>query len=248
MDDFAQYLIKNPKQIINHLKTLMTNKCLISVVFGEKQSFLTAILAIDEKEKLITIDCGPKEYLNKELLSCGIVDCKTDYEGIKVLFEGRQIKKSGEADHFALKMKIPDELYWAQRRNSYRVRSPLSKNSYCTITLQNLEQDSEIETEETLELKLYDISVTGFSMLCETQELAEQLTVSSEFDNCQLVLDDDKTYNISFAVQSYIPLNANKPKKIQRIGCKFINPTPPTESAFLRYMQKIEREIKRNLG
>ncbi len=248
MDDFAQYLIKNPKQIINHLKTVMTNKCLISVVFGEKQSFLTAILAIDEKEKLITIDCGPKEYLNKELLSCGIVDCKTDYEGIKVLFEGRQIKKSGEADQFALKMKIPDELYWAQRRDSYRVRSPLSKNSYCTITLQNLEQDSENEAEETLELKLYDISVTGFSMLCETQELAEQLTESSEFNHCQLALDDDKAHDISFSVQSRTPLNANKPKKTQRIGCKFINAKPPTESAFLRYMQKIEREIKRTLG
>jgi len=248
MDDLAQYLIKNPKQIINHLKKLMTNKCLISAVFGEKQSFLTAILAIDEKNNLITTDCGPKEYLNNELLSCGTVECKTDYEGIKVLFKGLQVKKSGDAGQFALEMKMPDELYWVQRRNSYRVRSPLSKNSYCTVTLQDLEQDSENETEETHELKLYDISVTGFSVLCETQELAEQLTVSSKFDHCQLVLDDDKTYNISFIVQSQTPLNINKPEKTQRIGCKFINPTPPTESAFLRYMQKIEREIKRNLG
>ncbi len=244
MKNLSQYLVKNPKQVLTHLKALMANKCLISASFGEGQSFLTAILAIDEKKQTITIDCGPKEYLNKELLSCGIVDCKTDFEGIKVLFKGHHITKSGDADQFTLQMKIPETLYWVQRRKSYRVRSPLSKNSFCTITI----QDTENQTEETHDLKLYDISVTGFSILCETQELAEQMLIISEFDHCKLVLEDNKTHQISFIVQSKVPLNANKPKKTQRIGCKFINATPGTESAFLRYMQMIEREIKRTLG
>jgi len=243
MDDLSEFLVKNPKQILIHLKSLMANKCLITAIFGEKQSFLTAILAIDEKKQTITIDCGPKEYLNKDLLSYGLVDCKTDFGGIKAVFEGHQIKKSGDADQVALEMKIPDSMYWVQRRKSYRVRSPLSKNSYCTFTLQDLEN----KKEESHDLKLYDISVTGFSMLCETQELAEQLAISAVFDNCELVLED-KAYGVSFVIQAKIPLGSNNPHKILRIGCKFINAAPPTESAFLRYMQKIEREIKRNLG
>lgn len=243
MENISQYLVKNPKQILNHLNTLMTNKCLISTGFGENESFLTAILAIDEKEQVIIIDCGPKEYLNKKLLSCGIVDCKTDYEGIKVQFIGHQVKKAGDPDQFTLSIKIPETIYWVQRRKSYRVRSPLSKNSYCSITF----QDTENQTEEIHNFKLFDISVTGFAILCETQKLAEQLPLSSEFNHCHLVLDN-KIHEISFIVQSIVPFNLNKPKKDQRIGCKFINAAPPTESAFLRYMQKIEREIKRNLG
>ncbi len=244
MENLSEFLVTNPKQILSHLKSLMTNKCLISAAFSDRQSFLTAILSIDEKGQTLTIDCGPKEYLNKELLSSGIVNFKTEYQGISVLFTGREIKKSGDdGEHFSLTMKIPESIYWVQRRKSYRVRSPLSKNSYCSVTLQNEEN----QTEETHDFKLYDISVTGFSIFCESQESADILTVSTEYNNCSLVLED-KFYQVSFTIQSKTSFNINKPKKNQRIGCKFINTLPPTESAFLRYMQKIEREIKRNLG
>ncbi len=130
MDNISDYLVKNPKQILGHLKTLAKEKCLISANFGENHSFLTAILAIDEKKQLITIDCGPKEYLNKELLDVAIVDCRTDYKGIKVIFKGHGVKKAGtDKKNTALSINIPNQIYWVQRRLFYRVRSPLSKTA-----------------------------------------------------------------------------------------------------------------------
>ncbi len=136
MEDFSNYLVKNPKQIINYLKTLAKEKCLIAAGFGDNNSFLTAILEINEKSQTIIIDCGPKEYLNRELLSVGLVNCTADFNGIKVLFKGRRVKKAGNPSAPALSIQIPELLYWVQRRKFYRVRSPLSKNSYCTIHLQ----------------------------------------------------------------------------------------------------------------
>lgn len=242
MEDLSQYLIKSPKQILAHLNTLISKKCLISAAFGNNQSFLTAILDIDTKKKLLTIDCGPKEYLNKELLSSGFVNFKSDVEGITVLFTGHKIQKAGKMSEPALSMKIPETIYWVQRRRTYRVRSPLSKQSYCSITFQN---DDE---EETLNFQLFDLSANGFSILSETVELAKHLTPSSVFNDCKLILNDTETHIISFRVQSKIPYNANNPLKSQRIGCQFLNISPATETAFIRYMQMIEREIKNNLG
>lgn len=245
MDKLSEYLVKNPKQILLHLKTLANEKCLIAVNFGENHSFLTVIIDINEKKQIITIDCGPKEYLNKELLSLGIVNCKAEYNGIKVFFEGRGIKKAGKLGQPALSIKIPESIYWIQRRQFYRVRSPLSKNSYCTITFLATEEDA--EEEKTFNFQLYDLSATGFSMLSDTKQLAQQLTPSTEFSNCQLVLDNADQHSISFIVRSKFAINPNKPHKNQRIGCEFINTPAKSESAFFRYMQEIEREIKRNL-
>lgn len=241
MEKISKFLVNNPKQILTHLKTLLTEKCLIAAGFGENHSFLTAILEIDEKKRIITIDCGPKEYLNKELLSTGIVECKTDFKGIKVLFEGRDVKRSGKPDQPALSIKIPNQIYWVQRRIFYRVRSPLSKNSYCTITFQSSESDDA----NTLSFKLFDLSISGFSIIFDSLEQAKEIKLDTELNNCKLVLNGAETHIISFVPRNRLAVNPNSPAKSQRIGCEFIGITPRTENAFLRYMQGIEREIKK---
>jgi len=241
MENLSNFLINAPKRILTHIKSLEANKCLITVTFGEDFSFLSVILDIDEKKQLITIDCGPKEYLNKKLLSIGSVYFKTDFDGIKVLFEGKDIKKAGKPGQTALSIKIPEHIYWIQRRQFHRVRSPLSKNSYCSITFPDTEDQG-----APPEFKLYDLSASGFAILSETVELAERLTLETVFNDCNLTLNATETHTISFVVRSKFAINPIKPDKIQRIGCEILNISPIIESAFLRYMQEIEREIKRN--
>jgi len=242
MENISRYLVKNPKLITNYLNTLSKEKCLISAVFGEKKSFLTAILDIDEKKKTIIIDCGPKEYLNKELLNAGLVDCSADFNGIKVIFKGRKVKKSGTPSNPALSIQIPDLLYWVQRRQFYRVRSPLSKNSYCRIPL----QEPENETIQLFNFQLFNLSISGFSITVEDLALTKRIPLNSEFTNCSLVLNETEIHLISFIPRNIIPINPNNPSKGHRIGCEFINITPREENAFARYMQAIEREIKKN--
>ena len=241
MENFSDFFVNTPKQVLIHLKTLAAEKCLIAVNFEENFSFLTAILDIDEEKQLITIDCGPKEYLNKKLLSANIVHFKTELGGIKVLFDGIGIKKAGETGQTALTIKIPECIYWIQRRKLYRMRSPLSKNSYCTISFPKNEGNY-----ERLNYKLYDLSATGFAMLSENKEQAERLTLDTEFKNCKLILNTTEIHIISFIVRSNFTLNPNRPNKAHRIGCEFLAPPQNTESAFIRYMLEIEREIKRN--
>ncbi len=242
MEDLADYLVNKPKQVVNHFKTLLTEKCLITAKFGENHSFITAILKIDEKKQVIIIDCGPKEYLNKELLNSAMVDCHTEFKGIKVAFTGRGIKRADKEYDTALSIKIPEQIYWMQRRLFYRVHSPLSKKSYCSLTL----LDSETEKPTTHHFKLLDLSISGFAIICDDPKLAEQIISETEFKKCQLTLNDSDHHPISFIPRNKIPLNPNKPTKSQRIGCEFINLSPRSETAFLRYMQDIERELMKN--
>ncbi len=242
MEKSSEYLIRGPKQVLSHLKTIAAKKCLISAGFGNNNSFLTAILGFDEKNQTLIIDCGPKEYLNKALLSSSIVTFKTECDGIEISFEGRGLKKAGDISQPTLLMKLPNSLYWAQRRKYYRTRSPFSKNSFCTFIVQDPEDEHNIETHD---FKLFDLSATGFSVLTDTLKIAKPLTIGDEFIDCQLVLDGAETLNISFIIRNLLALNPNKLKKYQRVGCEFINFKQNNESACLRYMQEIERELKK---
>ncbi len=240
--DISKYLVSSPKQVLSYLKLLSTERCLISAAFGEdeKDTFLTAIMEIDEKKQTITIDCGPKEYLNKRLIDSAIIKFKTEYKGIKVQFEGRKVKKAGSTGQPAFTVPIPGSIYWVQRRQFYRVKSPLSKNSYCIVTF----KDEETEEETKVNFNIYDISGNGFSFLSESTDFSSQLVPSAVFEQCDLVLENEETQKISFEVRHKLQQNPNKPGKTERIGCRITDETPRTESTILRYMQNIEREIK----
>jgi c-di-GMP-binding flagellar brake protein YcgR len=242
MDDNAKYLVRSPKQVLSYLNLLSTERCLISAAFGkgEKDTFLTAIMDINEKSQTITIDCGPKEYLNKRLLDSAIIKCTTEYKGTKVLFEGRKVKKAGQPGQPAFTVAIPSSIHWIQRRQFYRIKSPLSKDSYCAVTLKN----QETEEATTLQLKLHDLSASGFAIVNDETEFSNQLVPSAQFENCTLVLSDENDLNISFEVRHKLPVNPNKPGKSERIGCRITNSSPRIESTILRYMQNIERELK----
>ncbi len=242
MQDISKYLDNNPKRVLSYLKILLKERCLISVAFGidEKDTFLTAIIAIDEKKQTLTIDCGPKEYLNKRLQSSAIIKFSTKYQGIKVLFEGRKVKKAGNSSQPSFIIPIPNSIYWFQRRQFYRVKSPLSKKSSCLVSFYKPETEEEI----SVELPLYDISASGFSFIKESEEFSELFNPSSEFEKCFLKLANEEDQSVSFEVKHVTPINPNKTQAGVRIGCRITEITPGTETTIVRYMQIIDREIK----
>jgi len=237
MDNIAKYLVRNSKQVFRYLELLSAERCLISAAFGEsdKDTFLTAIMDIDQKNKTITLDCGPREYLNKKLLNTAIIKCSTKYKGIKVLFEGRKVKKAGKPGQPAFTIPIPGSIFWIQRREFYRVKSPLFKDSYCAVRFKD---------EETVNLKIHDLGANGFSVMNDSPELSSQLSSSAEFENSTLVLDKEQAQTVSFEVRYKNPLNPNKPGKTERIGCSITNTSPIIETTILRYMHRVEREIQ----
>ena len=235
MKNESDYLIRNKQQIINHLNLLIKQKCLITLYFGENESFLTTLVAIDPEKNILIFDYGPKEYLNQRVPHTIEVDFRTVYAGIQVAFEGSKIKKAKHLGEAVFSMPVPETIMWRQRRQFYRVKSPLSKASFLRLTLEDY---------PPAELKLYDLSITGFSFLYDPDELAGILTLHSEFKDCRLILENTAEDTVSFEIFNIIPLNPNKPDKTKKIGCKFTSITPVFESGIQRYMQQIERENK----
>ncbi len=234
MSDISSFSIQNPKQIINHLSLLVKSKCLLSARFGaDNESYITTLLAINEGSNSVILDYGSKEDLNQRILNAGKVAFDADYNGIKVSFTGGALKKITHKSDPAFSMSIPKSLYWMQRREYYRVKSPISKASYCQLI---------VEGREPVNLKLYDISLTGFAMLNVSKEISDLLVPGSSISQCKLILADTGEGMISFDICAKYIINPDKLQKIQKIGCKFINLARPVEEIIQRYMHQIQRE------
>ncbi|HEY8037523.1 MAG TPA: flagellar brake protein [Methylobacter sp.] len=234
MSDTSSFSIQNSKQITSHLSLLVKSKCLLSARFGaNNESYITTLLGIDEKNNAVVLDYGPKEDLNQRILNAGKVAFDADYNGIKVSFAGTALKKITHKGDAAFSMPIPKSLYWMQRREYYRVKSPLSKPSYCQLIIQG---------KKPVNLKLYDISLTGFAMLNVSKEVSELLIPGTSLEQCKLILAEAGEGMISFEICAKYIINPDKLQKIQKIGCKFTKITRPVEEIIQRYMQQIQRE------
>lgn len=236
MSEAASYLVCDHKQIIQNLLLLVKNKCLLSVRFGESPaSFLTAILKIDETHNVLFFDYGAKETLNQQLLKADKITFEADFSGIKVSFQGSRLTQTLYNGAQAFMMPIPEAIFWEQRREYFRIKSPRSKGSYCLLMR---------EGEPPIKLPLYDISLTGFSVLNTSIEIANVLTCDAEFEDCRLVLSAAGDGIISFRVRSKFIINPDKiiVVKVQKIGCMFTKITPVFESTVQRYITQLQRE------
>ncbi len=236
MSEATSYSIYNTRQIIQNLSILIKNKCLLSVRFGEgKVFFLTAILEIDEANKAIIFDYGSNEVLNQQLLKADRIIFEADFSGIKVSFKGKmltQILYNGEP---AFTMPVPESIFWMQRREFFRIKSPRSKGSYCLLIR---------EGEEPIKLLLYDISLTGFSVLNTSTEISNLLVSGAQFDQCRLVLSEAGEDTVSIKICAKFIINPDKiaALKIQKIGCLFTRISPLFESTVQRYINQLQRE------
>ena len=241
----SDYIVKNAKMVFSHFNELVNKKCLISAHFGDRNtSFLTTIIELDEKNKLLHLDCGPSETVNNQLLASGKVLFRTETNGIKVSFSGKNITKGKVAGEEVLSMPIPDSIFWMQRRQYYRVKIPFShSSSYCNITFKSAEE----ETVETVKFQLFDLSITGFAFLNPDPKWAEHLHPDTVIVDCDLVLNNGNHATIAFSIKNNVKVRNGTITMQDKIGCLFESLPANFETSIQRYMQEIELQQK-NVG
>ena len=238
MEYESPFLIDNPVKIIRHLYILLKHKCLLTAYFGDNDdSFITTILDIYIKNNLLIFYHGPKGDAMEQLLDSSKITFKTVCLGVEVVFDTIRLAKIQYHGLSVFAVPIPASMLWMERREFYRVKSPVSKSSYCRLTLKD---------QEHINLKLYDISLGGFSMLTDSKEVSDLMILYTSFEQCKLILSDAGEDTVSFEIRSKYIINPEPLNRIEKIGCKFTRITPVFENTVQRYMQQIERENRQN--
>ena len=235
MEYESAFLIRSPEKIISKLLILFKKKCLLTVYFGNNgDSFITTILDLYIKNNYLTFYHGPKEDSIEQLLNSPKITFKTEYLGIKVAFNAIKVARVQYQGVPIFVIPIPESILWMEARDFYRVKLPVSRSSYCQLALKD---------QDPINLKLYDISLIGFSVLNASSEISALLIPDTHFEQCKLILADAGEDAISFNIRrsKYIISQENL-NRMEKIGCKITRIMPAFETTIQRYMQQIERE------
>ncbi|EIC28720.1 flagellar brake protein [Methylomicrobium album] len=229
----TDYMVHNKSQILNHLTSLFKKKCLILLSFDKNGTFVTTLAAIEPQKDLLLFDCAPSEHLNSQVLSASQVEFNSNFSGIKVHFQGKNIRKTHFDGETVFSMPIPKSIEWVQRRQFYRIRLPLLRSTLVKLF---------VDDQFLADMPLYDISISGFSLINDISGLSHFFEIGRKFSGCRLVLENAFNQEIEFQVVNVVRLNPNQHDSAQKIGCRFIGLRPAAESGIQLYMQYQERK------
>ncbi len=230
-DELERCTLSGRREILFQLRSLIRQSERISVSFDEgRQSFLTVLIEVSEKQDELYFDIGGSEETNRAFLKSERCQFAGVVGGIRIQFTGRfpRITTLGGERVFA--MALPKTLLRLQRRDAFRLRLPTSKPYFCRIHRGSPEE---------IALPVYDISVIGLGIQVAEKPALEPL---EKLDNCRIDLRESGMLTVNLEICYVMATESRTNKSIWHIGCKFIKLSPLNEMLIQRFMARIETE------
>ncbi len=159
--DESQYRMHSRSEIVALLKNIMQrNQTLTLLINHGADSMMTLILDVDEDNNTITIDADKSNALNERIVQSHHLHFEALYNNIRVTYVANQASAALNQVHAALIIPIPDSLVRLQRRDAFRVVTPITKPLRCVFKA--VKQDG---TTAQIATNLSNISVGGVGLV-----------------------------------------------------------------------------------
>ncbi len=235
-DDFSQYLLHDARQIKQILRSLVENRALITTYLPSgNQSFLTAILTLIDDEERLVFDASPDEAVNRRVAAAEELIFATQLDGIKIQFPLNEIQEVTYEGRDAFAAARPERLLRLQRREYYRLVTPITHAMVCTIPLPRPDQEPLV-----IEARVLDISGGGLAVVVPPEEV--EFGPGMEFDGCRLTLPEFGPVTVRMRVRNLFRLTNRNGVEVLRAGCEFVDLPNSANNLIQRYIFKVERD------
>jgi c-di-GMP-binding flagellar brake protein YcgR len=205
---------------------------LVSLYFNRGESFiLTSIIDIDPDEDLVFLDLGANEEFNKKILDSEKVIFVTAHDKVKIQFVTNWIETVRLEGREVFRTELPKSLIKLQRREYYRVTTPISNPLKCIVLM---------EGKRKIEMTVADISIGGVGVtLLPGDDVVEP---GMTFNGCSLILPEIGNIVATMEIRNVFEVTLRNGQKTKRAGCQFINLSAYMQSMIQRYIIKVERD------
>ncbi|MFT5532253.1 MAG: c-di-GMP-binding flagellar brake protein YcgR [Candidatus Paceibacteria bacterium] len=240
--DLSPFKINSRREIIALMRALNEQHQLIRLlVAGSGDASVTSILHIDEDDGSIILDLPADAGIMKHVLASENISFETVLERIRILFFATDIAQCEYGGLPALSMSLPTSMIRLQRREFYRVATPLSTPLRCTI------QIMDGETVQPVTLSLLNVSGGGVTIVDDQHQLDH--TVGRIYRGCQIYLPGSTVVSTALEIRNSIDVRLENGKHTRRLGCLFHDLPKAMLAVIQRYITRLEREQNaRNSG
>ncbi|TCS39188.1 c-di-GMP-binding flagellar brake protein YcgR [Paucimonas lemoignei] len=234
-EELSPFKVHSRREILALLRSLEQQRQLITLtVNGSAEAVITSVVGVDEDTGTLYIDCATDPAMNRRVTESENLSFETVLDRIRIMFFAGEAKQCTYGEHPALAVPIPEFIIRLQRREHYRVPTPITNPVRCTIPIQH-----ELGT-ETVTLILQNVSGGGIALVDEKKSLDP--TFGTVYRDCKIHLPGNTVVVTALQVRNCQDITLPTGKSVRRIGCLFIELPPAMLSAIQRYITKLERE------
>lgn len=230
--DISNYTIHSRMEIIYILRALQHKNELVTAYFNQGQDFLlTSIVDVDSDNGTVIFDYGANELLNKRILESDKIILVTTQDKVKVQFMTGRMQRIEHLGRPAFRAPLPGDLLKLQRREYYRLTTPLINPIKCSIAQPG---------KARIDVVIADISLGGIAITHYEEHF--QLEIGNTFDACRILLPSIGTVTTNIEIRNEQEITMKNGSHNHRAGCMFVDLHSSQQAMIQRYIIKLDRE------
>ncbi|HEY0490371.1 MAG TPA: flagellar brake protein [Telluria sp.] len=242
LDNWHDYRVESRKEIIALLRSIGDKHQLVSMLIkGQSEVCVTSVLAVDADTGTVYLDCSINSDQNRRIAAAERISFETSLDKIRILFVAEHgVQTTSFEGNTAFKMTLPESMIRLQRREYYRMPTPVSNPVRAVIPMPfELGGGSNI-------FPLADISCGGIAILDNKLVLGNN--IGNTYEGCKIELPEVGTVTTTLRVRNSLDLTLLNSKTNRRLGCEFIDISRGNLANVQRYITKLERERNARLA
>lgn len=240
LESLDDYQVSSRREIIALLRQICNKNQLVRMlVDGSNDICVTSILGVDEASGSVVLDRSIDAAQNKRIVAADVVPCETTLDKIRILFDAEHISTCTWEGGAALRAAIPLSMIRLQRREYYRMETPVTNPVMATIPMRGAPGGVGV-------FPLHDISVGGLALL--DNQLALEDMLGQVIPGCQIDLPDTGPITTALKICNIHEVTLLNNKVSRRLGCAFVDISRGGLAAVQRYITRLERERNARLA
>ncbi|MRW94944.1 flagellar brake protein [Duganella sp. FT80W] len=234
LENWHDFEVASKREIFALLRGIGEKNQLIRMLIqGEADVCVTSILDVDDTTNSVYLDCSIDQDQNKRVLASRRLSFETSLDKVRILFAAEQVEATTFEGNPAFKIAIPTSLIRLQRREYYRIATPVTNPVRILIPL-----PADLGGPTTFPLA--DISCGGIAILDNKMMLGN--AIGKDYEGCRIDLPEIGQVSTSLQVRNSLDLTLLNNKTNRRLGCEFVNIPRGMLAYVQRYITRLERE------
>ena len=238
-EDIAPYRITAHMEIAFVLRSLAQNNVNLGIYFNAgRDMMLSRVLNVDSKAKQFIIDVGGHAPTSTAIAQADRILFVTALDGVKVQFSVAGVVFGKFEGKPAFIIDFPNDLIKLQRREFFRLLTPITNPLTCDITLPNGQKT---------QLELHDISLGGAGIWLKDEQHT-QMQTGIVISNAYFDFAAAGTAKLNIEIRSSHPITMAHGKVRWLAGVRFIDLPRNIETNLQKLLAHLERERKALIG
>jgi c-di-GMP-binding flagellar brake protein YcgR len=230
--EHEQYQVYSRIEIIALLREIQALHALVTIYFDGGERFaLTNVLAVNPEFEELVLDAAANAHDNEALVRSQRLVVITFLHHVKIQFRATRAERTTLEGRPALRIRLPDSMLRFQRREAYRVQTPVAQPLKVVVPA--------MRPQPSFALKVFDLSCGGVGVHPPTD--APALEPGQRLHGCMLALPGIGEVHADLEVR-HLMRSASASGPVTRCGLQFIDLSPAHATLVQRYINRLDRD------